>query len=346
VVPGHGLGRDLRRITVDADIDPIRDDGGRPRVVVGVDGSPGSRGALVHAVTTAAQRGADLEVLSSYPVNLVWTGGSPVEIPDSEAIRIDTESRARTLVDEVRSDLSTLGVPGVDAVDVRVVVSEGRAVPALLKQSEHADLLVVGSRGRGGMRSALLGSVALHCVSHARCPVVVVHPMSSVTESPRVVVGVDGSAESRAALVAALAEAGRTGAEVEVVATYFPTDYWTDVTMVLVQSVEAIRADLQRRTDELVAEVVRGEVAAGGAPRIRTAIHQGPAAEVLIQRAQNAQLLVVGSRGRGAIRGLLLGSVALHCAMHAPGPVMLVHPQRVRTTAADTGAAPVMADLW
>jgi nucleotide-binding universal stress UspA family protein len=176
----------------------------------------------------------------------------------------------------------------VDAVDVRLVVSEGHAVTELLKRSEHADLLVVGSRGRGAMRSALLGSVALHCTTHARCPVVVVHPMSSVAPSARVVVGVDGSAESRAALVAALQEARRIGAEVEVVAAYFPADYWTDATLVLVQTVEAIRADLQRRTDEFVADVMREEVAAGGAPRVRTAVLEGPAAEVLLQRAQNA----------------------------------------------------------
>jgi nucleotide-binding universal stress UspA family protein len=138
-----------------------------------------------------------------------------------------------------------------------------------LKRSEHADLLVVGSRGRGAMRSALLGSVALHCTTHGRCPIVVVHPMSAVEPSPRVVVGVDGSAGSRAALVAALQEARRTGAEVEVVAAYFPTDYWTDATLVLVQSVEAIRADLQRRTEELVGAVLREPAGTGRVTRVR-----------------------------------------------------------------------------
>jgi nucleotide-binding universal stress UspA family protein len=320
-------------------------DGGGPRVVVGVDGSPGSRAALVHAFTTAAQRGAELEVVSSYSVPLVWTGGAPLEVPDTAAIRADVESRAGDLVHDVRRDLSTSGLPGVDAVPVRLVVSEGHAVPELLRRSEDADLLVVGSRGRGAMRSALLGSVALHCTTHVRCPVVVVHPMSSAAESPRVVVGVDGSTESRAALVVALQEARRTGAEVEVVASYFPADHWTDATLVLIQSVEAIRADLLHRTDELVADVMREEVAGGGAPRVRTSILEGPAAEVLLQRARGAQLLVVGSRGRGAIRGLLLGSVALHCAMHAPGPVMLVHPRHSRSTEGDTPSEPALAEL-
>jgi nucleotide-binding universal stress UspA family protein len=330
---------------IDSGSGPIHHGGGRPRVVVGVDGSPGSRAALVHAFTAAAQRGAELDVVSSYHVTLVWTGGSPLEVPATEAIGVDTESRAGALVDDVRRDLSAIGVPGVDAVDVRLVVSQGHAVPELLKRSEHADLLVVGSRGRGAMRSALLGSVALHCATHARCPVIVVHPLSAVEPSPRVVVGVDGSAGSRAALVAALQEAGRTGAEVEVVASYFPTDSWTDATLVPVQSVEAIRADLQRRTEELVGDVLREEAGTGGASRVRTGIHEGPVAEVLLQRAQGAQLLVVGSRGRGAIRALLLGSVALHCAMHAPGPVMLVHPQRSKSTEGDTASEPAMAEL-
>jgi nucleotide-binding universal stress UspA family protein len=330
---------------IDSGSDSIRRDGGGPRVVVGVDGSPGSRAALVHAFTAAAQRGAELEVVSSYPVNLVWTGGSSLEVPDTEAVRADTASRAGDLVDEVRRDLSTRGTPGTDTVDVRLVVSGGRPVPELVKRSEDADLLVVGSRGRGAMRSALMGSVALHCATHARCPVIVVHPMSAVTGAPRVVVGVDGSTGSRAALVAALQEARRTGAEVEVVASYFPTDSWTDATLVLVQTVEAIRADLQRRTEELVEDVLREQAGTGRASRVRIGIHEGPAAEVLIERAQGAQLLVVGSRGRGAIPGLLLGSVALHCAMHAPGPVMLVHSRRSRSTEGDTASEPVMAAL-
>ncbi|MCU1668819.1 MAG: universal stress protein, partial [Blastococcus sp.] len=60
-------------------------------------------------------------------------------------------------------------------------------------------------------------------------------------------------------------------------------------------------------------------------------------------RARDADLLVVGSQGRGAVRGLLLGSVALHCAMHAPGPVMVVHEQRDRSALAQPGSETAMA---
>jgi nucleotide-binding universal stress UspA family protein len=322
--------------------------GGGARVVVGVDGSAGSRAALVHAFAAAARRAAELEVVSSYPVNLVWTGGLPLEVPDTEAIRANTESRVWALVDDVRRDPSLSRIPGAEAVDVRLVVCEGRAVPELVERSEHADLLVVGSRGRSAVRSALLGSVALHCATHARCPVVVVHPEPSISQPPRVVVGVDGSTGSRVALVAAVQEAERIGAEVEVVATYVATDYWTDVSPLLVPSVEAIRADLQRRTEALVGDVVREQAVTGGTTRVLTGIHEGPAGEVLVRQARNAQVLVVGSRGRGVIRGLLLGSVALHCALHAPCPVMLVHPQHSTWSAADAWSEPVQVafDLY
>ena len=80
---------------IDSGSGPIHHGGGRPRVVVGVDGSPGSRAALVHAFTAAAQRGAELDVVSSYHVTLVWTGGSPLEVPDTEAIGVVVGSRGR-----------------------------------------------------------------------------------------------------------------------------------------------------------------------------------------------------------------------------------------------------------
>src|SRR3954468_22280694 len=168
-----------------------RDSDGRgPRVVVGVDGSPGARGALALALVEAARRGAALDVVTTYPVTLVWTGGVRVDIPDTAALRADTDRRARELVDEVRREEEQAGIPGVDAVDVRVLTAEGRPVPVLLEAAEGADLPVLGSRGRGAVRCTVAGSVALHCATHAECPVVVVHPMTAPADGPpRVVAG-------------------------------------------------------------------------------------------------------------------------------------------------------------
>lgn len=320
-------------------------DRSRPRVVVGVDGSPGSRAALVHALITAAGRGADLDVVSSYAIELYYVGGAPLDVPDLAGVRDDTHDRAADLVKEVLAESAVASVPGVDDVTVRFVVSEGPAAQALVDHAATADLLVVGSRGRGAMRSALLGSVALHCVTHSACPVLVVHPVPVGGTAPgRVVVGVDGSPASREALEAALAEAARTGAEVEAVAGHSIADTWTDLGTVIQPTAERVRDELRQRTEQTVAEVLAARPAEGGeAPKVRTEVVEGPAAEVLVTAARGAELLVVGSRGRGALRGLLLGSVALHCAMHAPCPVLVVHPDGTRPIGPPAGRAPAPA---
>jgi nucleotide-binding universal stress UspA family protein len=319
-------------------------DGERSRVVVGVDGSPGGRTALAFALAGAARRGAALDVVAAYPVTLVWTGGVPLDIPDVDAVRADTERRARDLVDEVRQDDSLAAVPGVAELDVRLLPHEGRPVPALLAAAKGAELLVVGSRGRGAVRSALLGSVALHCVNHAPCPVLVVHPGASTPQPRRVVVGVDGSGDSRAALVTAMDEAVRCGAEVEVVVAYQLADYWTDLTSVIVPTEDQIRDGLQERTEDLVQGVLAERGTSGDVPIVRTRVVGGAAGDVLVGRARGADLLVVGSHGRGAVRGLVLGSVALHCALHASGPVMVVHPQQARTAVPQPHHGAVRAD--
>jgi nucleotide-binding universal stress UspA family protein len=319
------------------------DGGGRPRIVVGVDGSPGSRAALRHALIAAGRRGADLDVVSSYKLELYYAGGAPLDVPNVAAIQKDYEGRAQALVTEVQDELASSSAAESRDVGITVSVSSAPAARALLDRSEGAALLVVGSRGRGAVRSALLGSVALHCVTHATCPVVVVHATGDVARTGSVVVGVDGSEGSRAALAAAVDEAVRMGADVDVVAAYVPTDYWTDLTAVVVPAEEEIRSDLDQRTRRLVEEVLAHRREQEGAlPAVRTEVHVGSAADVLIDRARTADLLVVGSRGRGAFRGLLLGSIALRCAMRAPCPVMVVHLQASRP-AGEARPEPAMA---
>jgi nucleotide-binding universal stress UspA family protein len=297
-------------------------------VVVGVDGSPGSRVALATAFPAAARRRARLDAVAAFPTPLVWTRGAPVTVPDVAARSAETRQMVQRLVDDVRAELGA----AVAGVEVAVAVSEGRPVAALLDAAEGADLLVVGSRGRGAVRSALLGSVALHCATNAPCPVLVAHAAPARAAVPdRVVVGVDGSAGSRAALTAAVEEAAGTGAVVDVVTAYAITDYWTDLTTVAVPTEDEIRDELRHRTDELVREVLAAHD--GPAPDVATTVLAGPAGDVLVDRARGARLLVVGSHGRGAVRGLLLGSQALHCAMHATTPVLVVRP-------VPTGVAP------
>lgn len=228
--------------------------GERPTVVVGVDGSAASRDVLVHALVAAARRGADVEVVSSFAVDLYYLG---MVLPDMSELRDDVSGRVRALVDEARADAAVSQLPGLRDIEIRLVVCERPPAVELVRRSHEALLLVVGSRGRGATRSALLGSVALHCATHAPCPVLIVHPTPVETRRrPRVIVGVDGSDGSRAALAAAMEEAVRAGGEVEVVSTYAPTDYWTDLASIVVPSVEDIRSRIREAAVELVDAVL------------------------------------------------------------------------------------------
>jgi nucleotide-binding universal stress UspA family protein len=138
------------------------------RIVVGIDGSDGSRTALQWAGAEARRRGATLEVVLAweYPAGMVYAShGSflPPE-PDMEGAAVATLQKL--LADE--------GLASDDGVDLRESVVHDAPAPALLHASQDADLLVVGSRGQGAFVGMLLGSVSQHCVTHATCPVVVV----------------------------------------------------------------------------------------------------------------------------------------------------------------------------
>lgn len=302
---------------------------GRPTVVVGVDGSELSRQVLAHALVAAARRGADLDVVASVAVELYYLGGAPLAMPDLGDIRGEAHDRMRALVDEVLADPGVSCVPGAQQVAVTIVVTERPPAPELVDRSADAVLLVVGSRGRGAARSALLGSVALHCATHAACPVVVVHPRGTTDGRPaRVVVGIDGSAGSLEALVAAIEEAARLGASVAVVSTYESAQDRTDLGSLLGPTVEDVRTRVgqvaREQLDTALTEV--GQPGVASVPDVGIEIVEGSPVDVLTDRSRDADLLVVGCRGRGAFRALLLGSIALNCVIKASCPVMVVHP--------------------
>lgn len=295
-----------------------------PRVVVGVDGSPGSREALVYAVEAASRRGAELEVVTSYALELYYLGGAAGEASAVSGVRDDVRASAKAVLTDLLDEPALAAQ--AEGLTVRLLARQGPPAQSLVERSAGADLLVVGSRGRGAVRSLLLGSVALHCATHAACPVAVVHPAATTSGQrlPRVVVGVDGSEASQLALAAAVEEAVGLGAELLVVSGFLLGDVWPDVTTVSLPTVEQMRAPIQARNEAMLAEVLAAR--SGPAPEVRIEVVEGPSAEILVNRSEIADLLVVGSRGRGALRGLMLGSVALHCVMRASGPVLVVRP--------------------
>jgi nucleotide-binding universal stress UspA family protein len=297
---------------------------GGPRVVVGVDGSRGSRAALSWAMAAAASRGASLDVVAAYPVDLYWTDPYLADPGRVDTIRANTASRARAMVEEARRDASLTGVPGVADLRLEVIVAAGRPAEHLIRQARPADLLVVGSRGRGAVRSTLLGSVALHCVAHAACDVVVVHEGGGAPGG-RIIVGLDDTAASRAALEHALLEAQRVGAVVDVVAVYQPFSYWVEIYTTQEGPEAPSPGEVAARAHQIVEDVL-AQMPMAQRPQVVVTADQGIAGDVLIQRSQDARLLVVGSRGRNQIKGMVLGSVALHCVVSAACPVMVVHP--------------------
>jgi nucleotide-binding universal stress UspA family protein len=146
-------------------------------VVVGVDGSPESRAAAEFAMREAARRQAWLRVIAAAQLPEYWTiAYGTADLPSPEEVVADMERIARQILDEVVADH-----PALAAVEFNIEAIAGPPGPVLVDASEGADLLVLGHRGRGAVRSALLGSVGLHCILHATCPVTIVRP-TAVTE--------------------------------------------------------------------------------------------------------------------------------------------------------------------
>ncbi|MHB8642228.1 MAG: universal stress protein [Gaiellaceae bacterium] len=137
------------------------------RIVVGVDGSEGSQRALEFAVREAKQRGAGLRVVMTWEEpTMVFAGGFVPPVP-SDA---EYEKGAQQVLDRALEAANGQ----LDGIHVEKLVRKGHAADVLVDESENADLLVVGSRGLGGFKGMLLGSVSRQCTQHAHCPVTVV----------------------------------------------------------------------------------------------------------------------------------------------------------------------------
>jgi nucleotide-binding universal stress UspA family protein len=201
------------------------------------------------------------------------------------------------------------------AGEVRPLLLTGSAASVLCQVSGSADMVVLGSRGRGGLAGLLLGSVSSQVAAHARGPVVVVRgnwrPVPGYVPRP-VVVGADGSHASQAALAFAFAEAALR--DVPLLAVCALAD-----TPSLLGGGRRLEADFEQALVKCEAD--HPEVV------VRRQVVQGAPRTALLEAASAAQLLVVGARGRGGLRGMMLGSVSLAVLHHAPCPVAVIHQQ-------------------
>ncbi|AAZ55450.1 universal stress protein [Thermobifida fusca] len=289
-------------------------------VVVGVDGSEGSLHALDWAIDAAAGRGATLRLVYAMGLPLVTVPlGGPIRTAPSPEV----SQAAKALLEEALRRVQE-AAPSLRAV---TEVSRAEAHHALLKSAQDAELLVVGSRGYSGVASLFLGSVAQRVASHATCPVVVVPPTSqeAAARRGRVVVGVDGSEHAAAALRFALVEAERLRAELVAVYAWQAPDAPVDPFTVLQADVAVDREQQVARAREwLLRTVDEARTPLTQRVPVRVETPEKHPAAALLDEGADADLIVVGSRGRGGFTGLLLGSVSQQVLNHAVVPVAVV----------------------
>jgi nucleotide-binding universal stress UspA family protein len=268
-------------------------------IVAGYDGSPGSDEALHWAVVQAAARATTLTICHA------WAPEYLALIGDPAVCELARKHGSEVLARGVRYATSVLD-------DVRPVLADGPPAQVLCERSRTAEMVVVGTRGHGGLTGAPLGSVSWQVAGHAQgCVVVVRGQWLPVNRSPGpVTVGVDGSPASRAALTVAFGEASlRT---VPLVAVCALAD--APGRLGGARQMEEDFGHLMTVHEKECPEVTVMRQVAVGSPR-----------SALLTAAAEAQLLVVGARGLGGLAGMRLGSVVEAMLHHSPCPVAVVH---------------------
>jgi nucleotide-binding universal stress UspA family protein len=276
------------------------------RWIVGHDGSTGAATAASWALAQAEGRHLNVDIRRAWQI-------SGLESP------MDVESLTGLAPAAVCDDLNELVAAGAMAgAKVSGSIVQGGAAHVLLDASEHAALLVVGSRGRGGFRRLLLGSVSSQCATHSRVPTVVV-PESSTVDRPveRITVGVDGSDGSLRALEWAM-NFRSDGTSIRVVSAWKESKSgYVEVAQITAHEMQHTR----ERFDDLLDTI---EAADGQAVRFdRHFVHANPA-RTLVAESAKADLVVVGARGNSGLSAAVLGSVSTDLIHHSEAPVVVV----------------------
>jgi len=281
-------------------------------VVVGVDGSEPGRVALRWALAECALHGARLDVLHAWRTPMVFV---PQEYP-AELVEMGEMDKAVEAF--IQAELDAVGADADCGVVIDPTPVGGYAAHALIEASRHAQLVVVGRRGQGGFPHEVIGPKAVQVAHHAVCPVTVV-PDEWSGDGEGVVVGVDGSDPSASALQWAVAEAQLRHAAVTAVMAWGLLD----------QHHAPNEEEFDPQYDETDARAALEQFvtkAVGSSPPtpVELQVINDLPARALIERALRSELLVVGARGLGGFRDLLLGSVSHRCLAHAGCPTVVV----------------------
>ncbi len=320
-------------------------------IVVGVDGSDQSLCALAWAAREAERRRTPLHVVTAYtvPVFAASSMDAGYATVDDAVVR----EGAQAVLDQAITKISNHNI------EVLPRVETGDAAGVLLELSEDAELMVVGSRGRGGFVGRLLGSVSSALPAHSKCPTVVVplycaprldnagvpSPKTKGAPCPRaediekvIVVGVDGSEQARMASLVAAEQSQTRGIPLRVVCS-LPPFTGSLAWMPTPVDREALQAEIMEQLNAGIAWLQ------SHFPDVKMSVEllNGPPVEVMIELSRTAELVVMGTRGRGGFAGMLMGSTSQGVLHHAKGPVLVV-PDRDDPRLQDRSKFGPMAD--
>lgn len=282
-------------------------------VVVGVDGSAPSDAAVRWAAGEAVLRKLRLTLVNAIATPaLPWPAEPiPAELTQRE------ELASRTILDDAVKIAEDI-IKDSGRAEIKSQLLHSAPVPTLVDMSKDADLVVVGARGLGAVRSVLLGSVSTGLIHHAYCPVAVIHDEAS--RRPRavhdsVLLGSDGSPASELATAIAFEEASLRGT------TLVALHAWRDADMAHIPSME--EGSLRSAAEETLAERLAGWQERYPDVSVTRIVEYDQPATHLLEQSKLAQLVVVGSHGRGGFTGMLLGSVSTAVAQAAHTPVIV-----------------------
>ena len=277
-------------------------------LLVAYDSSADAKRALQWAAHESLRSGVPVHVLAVNEILPPTWGGVGGMVVVTEGYVLDSSA----VLEEAVKALADAGV-----VDVTTSQRTGPVVAELLQAAGSAAALVIGSRGHGAAGEALIGSVSQHLARHATCPVVVVREPHDA-DARRIVVGIDGSPTSAAALAYACQRAETTGETVVAIHGWHvrapSTDVWAS---------QPRTVDVGER-ERLLSESVAGVREDHPDVRLEQEVVLVAPEQALVDASASASLVVVGSRGLGWFSGLLLGSVSQAVLHRAMCPVAVV----------------------
>jgi nucleotide-binding universal stress UspA family protein len=281
-------------------------------IVVAVDGSACALDATRWAADEAAQRNVPLHLFHGIAASAV--GNVTISVFDA----LEADGRRQL------AEAEAAAVERHPGLRVDVALGHGNHVEMLIELSRDAHLMVLGSRGLGAFAGRLAGSTAVALVAHGACPVAVIRDEGTPPAKGPVVVGVDGSPASEEAVAIAFDEAAWRG--VDLVAVHTWLDFTSDNAYAYARQFVLDWSRIETEELELLAQRLAGWQEKYPEVTVRRVVERDRPLRQLLERAEEAQLLVVGSRGRGGFSSMLLGSTSQALIYHAPCPLIIARP--------------------